>query len=193
MKQNVFLIIGVIGISSLLLSGILLWQNNKEAKTLPNDDGRFRFATAVGKKAPDFELADIEGNKITLSQLVGKNVILFFNMGLMCSTCVDQAVELNKLNTDDTVAFSIVVDSPKIWQKAEKDLPHLVGAKILFDSDAKVSRQYDTLVLGSSMKGMAPGHTYYLIDKEGIVRFTLDDPTMALRNEELVKALAKLK
>ena len=182
--------------ASLILAGILFLRGGKEGGGPGNviDSGQFRFVAAVGKKAPDFTLSDMEGNQVALSSLLGKNVILFFNEGLMCyPACLDQVVELDKLNADNTVAYSIVVDSPKQWVDAQKDLPYLKGAKVLFDSGAKVSRQYDTLTLASSMhRGMFPGHTYYLIDKEGIVRFTLDDPYMANRNKELSAELAKL-
>ena len=192
MSKNIFLFIGVVGFSSLILAGILFLQSGKQDNIV--DNGQFRFDAAVGKKAPDFTLPDMEGNQVALSQLLGKNVILFFNEGLMCyPACLDQVVELDKLNKDNTVAYSVVVDSSKQWLDAQKDLPYLKGAKVLFDAGAKVSRQYDTLTLDSSMhRGMFPGHTYYLIDKEGIVRFALDDPYMANRNKELATELSKL-
>lgn len=192
MKQNVFLIIGVVGFAALILAGILFLQSGKQAGVV--DNGQFRFDTAVGKKAPDFTLSDMEGNQISLSSFLGKNVILFFNEGLMCyPACLDQVVELDKLNAENTVAFSIVVDSSKQWLNAQKDLPYLKGAKVLFDAGAKVSRQYDVLTLDSSMhRGMFPGHTYYLIGKEGIIRYALDDPYMGNRNKELSAELAKL-
>ena len=41
-------------------------------------------------------------------------------------------------------------------------------------------------------KGSYPGHTYFIIDKEGIIRYTKDDPSMAIRNNELAAELAKL-
>ncbi len=194
-NKNIFLIIGVLGFASLILAGILLSQSkgdNGSGDII--DNGQFRFKTAVGQKAPDFTLPDMDGNQVALGSLLGKNVILFFNEGLMCyPACLDQVVELDKLNAENTVAFSIVVDSSKQWVDAQKDLPYLKGAKVLFDAGAKVSRVYDTLTLNSSMhRGMFPGHTYYLIDKEGIVRFTLDDPYMANRNKELSAELSKL-
>ena len=197
MKQNIFLVIGVVGLVSLILAGILLFQNkggNNDSGGIA-DNGQFRFKAAVGKKAPDFTLPDMDGNQIALSSLLGKNVILFFNEGLMCyPACLDQVVELDKLNTENTVAYSVVVDSSKQWVDAQKDLPFLKGAKVLFAAGAKVSRQYDTLTLESSMhRGMFPGHTYYLIDKEGVVRYTFDDPYMANRNKELSAELSKLK
>jgi len=195
-KNNIFLIIGVVGFISLVGAGIFFFQgkggNPGQGSVINN--GQFRFDSAVGKIAPDFTLPDMEGNQVQLSSFLGKNVILFFNEGLMCyPACLDQVVELEKLNAENTVAFSIVVDSSKQWVDAQKDLPYLKGAKVLFDAGAKVSRQYDTLTLDSSMhRGMFPGHTYYLIDKEGIVRYALDDPYMGNRNKELAAELLKL-
>ncbi|OGZ22469.1 MAG: hypothetical protein A3A08_01100 [Candidatus Nealsonbacteria bacterium RIFCSPLOWO2_01_FULL_41_9] len=193
-KQNIFLIIGVVGFIGLIAAGIFIFQDKGESGGSVINNGQFRFDAAVGKKAPDFTLPDMEGNQVSLSSLLGKNVILFFNEGLMCyPACLDQVVELNKLNAENTVAFSIVVDSSKQWVDAQKDLPYLKGAKVLFDAGAKVSRQYDTLTLDSSMhRGLFPGHTYYLIDKEGIIRFALDDPYMGNRNKELAAELSKL-
>jgi peroxiredoxin len=185
----------VVGFIGLIAAGIFLFQ--REENGGPGsiiDSGQFRFEGAVGKIAPDFTLPDMEGNQVALSSLLGKNVILFFNEGLMCyPACLDQVVELSRLNSENTVAFSIVVDSSKQWVDAQKDLPYLKGAKVLFDAGAKVSRQYDTLTLASSMhRGMFPGHTYYLIDKEGIIRYALDDPRMGNRNKELASELSKL-
>src|SRR3989344_1760676 len=42
------------------------------------------FQNAIGKQAPDFELQDINGNTVRLSDYKGKNVVLFFNQGSMC-------------------------------------------------------------------------------------------------------------
>src|SRR3989344_2152833 len=193
-KQNVPLIIGVVIISVSILAGVIILQGRRANGGGPAgiiDNGQFLFKTAVGKKAPDFTLTDLDGNQVSLSSLLGKNVVLFFNEGLMCyPACLDQVVELDKLNQDSTEAYSVVVDSPKKWVDAQKDLPYLKGAKVLFDPGAKVSRQYDTLTLESSMhRGMYPGHTYYLIDEEGIVRYTFDDPYMGNRNKELAKEI----
>ncbi len=198
-KQNLILIIGVVGISSLILTSILLFQGGKNGGTgSVIDSTKFNFKNAIGQKAPDFTLSDINGNNINLASLSGKNVVLFFNEGLMCyPACLDQVVKLSqdsRLNNDNTVAFSIVVDSPSSWQKSEKDLPYLAGAKVLFDKNGEVSQLYDTLKLPSSMhKGLYPGHTYFVVDKQGIIRYTFDDPYMGIRNDTIAVEIEKLK
>lgn len=155
------------------------------------------FYAMAGKQAPEFELHDMNDNTIRLSDYKGKNIILFFNEGAMCyPSCWDQIAALGsdkRLNNDNSVAFSIVVDGKEQWQKIISRVQQLSDSKILFDTDRKASSEYNVLNLASSMhKGSYPGHTYFLIDKNGIVRFVLDDPDMAIRNEQLFSELKKI-
>ena len=79
------------------------------------------------------------------------------------------------------------------WEKAIDKMPELSSATILHDTSKNVSKEYGVLSLPSSMhKGQFPGHTYLVIDKEGIIRFIKDDPQMAVRNDELTTELEKL-
>lgn len=72
-------------------------------------------------------------------------------------------------------------------------MPELAQATVLFDSDRQISQKYGVLTLESSMhKGQFPGHSYVIIDKEGIVRFARDDVQMAVRNQELAAEVDKL-
>jgi len=156
------------------------------------------FESAVGKPAPDFVLQDIDGSAVKLGDYKGKNVVLFFNEGSMCyPACWNQIAALandQRFNQNDTVALSIVVDSQAQWQRIMQQVPQLSKSKILFDTAKKVSSDYDVLFIASSMhKGSYPGHTYFIIDKEGIIRYTKDDASMAIRNNELAAELGKLR
>lgn len=151
----------------------------------------------IGKPALDFSLESYDGKIITLSQLKGKRVVLFFTEGLMCyPACWNQMVAFTKdpaFNNSDTVVLSISVDRKDEWQQAAAKMPELSKATVLFDSDKSVSNQYGVLNLTSSMhRGEFPGHTYIIVDKDGVVRYTKDDPQMAIRNTELKDELAKL-
>jgi len=98
-----------------------------------------------------------------------------------------------RFNNNNTIAFSILVDSKSEWQKIITQVPKLAKSKILFDTLKSVSSSYDVLTLPSSMHpGSFPGHTYFIIDKEGVIRYTLDDPQMAIRNDKLASEIAKL-
>lgn len=154
------------------------------------------FESLVGKPAPDFTLDSFDKRKIALSALKGKRVILFFNEGLMCyPACWNQIAALGKDTElqDKSVLLSITVDPKDEWQKAIAKMPELAQATVVFDSTREVARQYGVLTLPSSMhKGQFPGHSYVIIDKEGIVRFARDDTAMAVRNKELLLELGKI-
>jgi len=72
-------------------------------------------------------------------------------------------------------------------------LPLSSPATVVFDKDATVSKQFGLLAVASSMHpGSLPGHTFVLIDKEGVVKHIFDDPNMGIHNDQLVAELNKL-
>ena len=179
----------------LIAGGIILAVVNYSPEETPND--KFSFKQAIGKQAPDFSLEGIDGKTIKLSDYKGKNVVLFLNEGSMCyPACWDQMAALGndeRFNAENLAAFSIVVDPKSEWEKIVKETPGFDSAEILFDTTKAVSRAYDVLSLRSSMHpGSFPGHTFFIINKEGIIRYVLDDPSMAIRNDMLISELSKL-
>lgn len=151
----------------------------------------------VGMEAPNFTLSSYDGQEVSLNNYRGKKVVLFFTEGVMCyPSCWNQIAAFSKdeaFKREDTAVFNIVVDTKNEWDKAVKKMPELGQATLLHDSSRQVSVEYGVLSLPSSMhKGQFPGHTYLILDKEGIVRYVFDDPRMAIRNEELKAELAKL-
>ena len=86
-----------------------------------------------------------------------------------------------------------MTDPKKDWKGAVEKMPDLAKATVLLDTNRKVSVAYKMLSLPSSMhRGQTPGHTYVVIDKEGIVRYVRDDVQMAIRNQELLGEIGKL-
>ncbi len=170
-----------------------LAKQNPDA--FPKD--KLSFFNSAGQKAPDFSLESIDGKTIKLSDYKGKNVVLFFTEGSMCyPACWDQMSAFGndaRFDNKDVVVFSITPDQRDEWQKIIQNVPKMAKARILFDSTRAVSSAYDVLSLASSMhKGSYPGHTYFIIDKNGVIRYILDDPKMAIRNNELVSELNKI-
>ena len=164
---------------------------------IPSLGEKISFASSIGSKAPDFTLESIDGSKVKLSDYKGKKVVLFFNEGSMCyPACWNQMAALSSdenLNNNDVAAFSIVVDQKRQWENIIKKVPKLSKAVILFDTDKAVSNAYGTLSLESSMhKGSYPGHTFFVIDRQGIIQYALDDPNMAIRNGELDSEIGKI-
>lgn len=152
----------------------------------------------IGKPMPDIELADKDGKIYNANNFKGKNTVLFFNEGLMCyPACWNQMAVFGsdeRFNSDQIQAMSVVVDSASDWQTAINKMPGLAKATTLFDTGAKVSRQLGVLTTASSMhRGSLPGHTYIVIDKNGIVRYVFDDPNMAIANDMLFTKIGELK
>ncbi|PIN77945.1 hypothetical protein COV14_04815, partial [Candidatus Woesearchaeota archaeon CG10_big_fil_rev_8_21_14_0_10_33_12] len=119
--------------------------------------------------------------------------VLFFNEGAMCyPACWNQIASLgsdDRFNNDNVIVASIVVDAKEKWDKIIQSQPKYLSGLILFDTNTAVSDAYDVLNLPSSMhKGSFPGHTYVII-KQGVISYVLDDPNMALNNDLLATNL----
>ena len=151
----------------------------------------------VGKPIPDIQLSDKDGKIYTAADFKGKNTVLFFNEGLMCyPACWNQIAAFGsdtRFNSDQIQAISVVVDSSNDWKTAVAKMPQLAKATTMFDTGASASKQLGLLTTASSMhKGSLPGHTYVVIDKEGIVRYVKDDPNMAIANDMLFGKIGEL-
>jgi len=190
----IFVLLTVIVSLLLILIVVVIGKGNSPQKPISTSTSGSKW---VGEKAPDFELEDFDGNKVTPASLKGKNVVLFFTEGLMCyPACWDQMAKLGtdeRFNNEKTVAYSVVIDPKNEWQKAFDKMPELRKTKVLFDVYRTASRSYNALNVTSSMhQGSFPGHTYYLIDKEGIIRYYYDDPQMGIRNDLIYEELKKI-
>jgi len=151
----------------------------------------------IGKTMPDISLSDKDGKIYTTADLKGKDIVLFFNEGLMCyPACWNQMSAFGsdaRFNSDKIQAISVVVDPAKDWQKAIDKMPELAKTMTMFDANANTSKQLGLLTMASSMhRGSLPGHTYIVIDKEGIVRYVFDDPNMAIANDMLAQKIEEL-
>ena len=151
----------------------------------------------VGKPMPDIELKDKDGKTYTATDFKGKNTVLFFNEGLMCyPACWNQIAAFGsdeRFNSGEIQAISVVVDSASDWQRAVAKMPQLAEANTMFDTGAGASGRLGMLTTASSMhRGSLPGHTYVVIDKEGIVRYVFDDPNMAMANDMLFGKIGEL-
>lgn len=185
-----------------LLLAVVLWLGISLSKNEGSQKQSAKSGTQldamVGKPFPDIQLADKDGKIYTTENFKGKNTVLFFNEGIMCyPACWDEMLGLagdSRLNTGDSEVFSVVTDDPQQWVKARAEMPDLGKVALLFDRQATVSGQLGVLSLPSSMHaGTMPGHTYIVLDKQGIVRYVYDDPNMAKNGDKIAEAITNLK
>jgi len=179
----------ILALIILPIAGILIFnQFNKPSAKL---DG------LLNNPAPNFSFNDRNGNNYSSENLKGKNVVLFFSEGLACyPACWNQIAQFGldqRFNTTDTVALSVVLDSPEDWQKITRKMDGIDKANIVFDKGGQISKVFGMMSVASSMRqGTSPGHTYVIIDKQGVVRYVYDDPSMAVRNDQIASELAKV-
>ena len=193
MKKNTrtYLIAGLAALAA-VAGGVALLNSDKTSAQKQSADTTGNGL--IGKPLPNIQLTDKDGRTFSLESLKGKNAVLFFNEGLMCyPACWNQMVAFGtdpRFNSASAVAVSVVVDSPRDWQRAVAKMPDLARATTLFDRGAIVSRQLGVLSLASSMHpGQVPGHTYVLLDTQGIVREVLDDPNMGVNNNVIIQKI----
>ena len=144
---------------------------------------------AIGASAPDFTLASTSGENVTLSGLMGQNVLLAFFPLAFTGTCTremcDISTDYSQFQALNAVVLPISVDSvPTLKEFKTKEK---LGVDLLSDFKREVSRQYGTLLEQHFFSNRA----YVLIDKTGMVRWTFAEETPGTKrdNSELLAQL----
>jgi peroxiredoxin len=137
------------------------------------------------RTAPDFTLTDTSGATVHLADLRGHNVVLYFNEGAGCQACLLQMVDIER-NSDQFSTLDIMV-LPIVMNTAEQIRADMaangVRTPFLVD-DGTVSAAYGTL--GKGMHAGLPGHSFVLIDAEGMQRWYGEYPAMYLSSADLI-------
>ena len=138
-----------------------------------------------------FTLPMSDGSTVSLSDYAGTPVILYFNEGAGCDSCLLQMAEIEK---EPGFADAGIAVLPIVMNNAEQinaDRERLgVQAPFALD-DGTVSEAYGTL--GKGMHAGLPGHGFILIDADGVQRWYGNYPSMWLDPAELLEiALAEL-
>ena len=129
------------------------------------------MALKIGNKAPYFESINQNGDKVKLSDFIGKKVVLYFYPRDNTPGCTAQACNLkdnyNTLQQNGYTILGISKDSPKSHQKFinKFDLPF----DLIADEDQNVHIKYGTWI-EKSMYGknyMGTARWTFLIDEKG--------------------------
>jgi peroxiredoxin len=129
-----------------------------------------------GQAAPAFTLTANSGQRVSLNDYRGKNVLLFFQEGLTCPPCWDQMTVLEKdaqrlkaIGIDAVV--SITTDS--VGDIARKVSDMGLTTSVLSDPEMIISRQYEANRFGM-MGTSRDGHTFILVGPDGVIRWRAD-------------------
>ncbi|WP_291380149.1 redoxin domain-containing protein [Demequina sp.] len=139
----------------------------------------------VQEIATPFTLPLSEGGEVSLADFAGSPVILYFNEGAGCDSCLMQMAEIEKNPgfAEAGIAVLPIVMNSAEHINAERERLH-VQAPFALD-DGKVSSAYGTL--GNGMHEGLPGHGFVLIDADGVQRWYGNYPSMWLDPEELLE------
>jgi peroxiredoxin len=149
---------------------------------------------SIGTAAPDFELSDQNGNKVSLSSFKGKkNVVLLFIPFAFTGTCTGELCamrdDLSSFQNDNVELLALSCDSmftQRIWAEKEGyNFPVLAD----FWPHGEVATAYGIF---DAERGCALRGTF-VIDKEGIVRWSVVNGLGDARsNDDYKAALAAL-
>ncbi|HXL02280.1 MAG TPA: thioredoxin-dependent thiol peroxidase [Candidatus Atribacteria bacterium] len=150
----------------------------------------------IGMKAPDFTLPDSQGNDVSLSNFIGKNVILYFypkdNSGGCTAEAIDFRDNYEKIEKTNTVVIGISKDSAKSHLNfAHKyNLPFI----LLSDKEGKVCELYgvwkEKKLYGRTYMGIE--RTTFLINQQGFIMKIFPRVKVKGHVEEIVEDLYSL-
>ena len=148
---------------------------------------------AVGTPAPDFTLASTSGEKVSLSSFRGRqHVLLAFFPLAFTSTCTEEMCafrdDWDEFAKHDVAVLPISVDAtPSLTAYRDQ---YELKTELLSDFKREVSRLYGVLNEERFMSKRA----YFLIDREGVLRWSHVEEHGGLRREnaEILAEVAKL-
>ena len=131
------------------------------------------MALAAGTKAPDFKSKDQDGNEVSLADLKGKKVVLYFYPRDMTPGCTAEACSLRDnytaLKKAGYEVLGVSGDDEKTHQKfiAKEKLPF----RLLADVDKSVHAKYGTWIEKSmyGRKYMGTARVTYIINEAGVI------------------------
>ncbi len=147
----------------------------------------------INTKAPDFTLFDKEGNEVSLSDFLGKKVILYFYPKDNTPGCTKQACSFADLHEEfiakDVVVIGISKDSQLSHQKfAQKyNLPFI----LLSDPELKAISAYDVWKEKKlyGKVGMGVERSTYVIDENGIIEAAMSKVKAEKNPKEVLEYL----
>jgi peroxiredoxin Q/BCP len=149
----------------------------------------------IGTKAPDFTLSDKDGNQISLSDFLGRKVVVYFYPKDNTPGCTRQAcafaASYEQFKTADVAVIGISKDSVashvKFAQKYE--LPFI----LLSDTELSAIQSYDVWkekkLYGKTSMGVV--RTTYIIDENGFIEMTMPKVKPDTNAAEILEYLEK--
>jgi peroxiredoxin Q/BCP len=158
--------------------------------------GRPMAMVKEGRAAPEFTLPSSSGAEVSLSDLRGKTVVLYFYPRDNTPGCTREACAfreaMSQMKRRGAVVLGVSPDSLAAHDKFSRQ--HGLNFPLLSDPDKKVARKYgafgEKVMYGKKVKGMI--RSTFIIDPQGIVRKTFPKVKVDGHAEEVLEALKAL-
>ena len=132
------------------------------------------MAVAVNQPVPDFQAAATSGVTVTLSELKGRQVVIYFYPKDNTPGCTTQGQDFRdhiaNFQAANTVVLGVSRDSLKTHEnfKAKQSFPF----ELISDKDEAVCQLFDVIKLKKlyGKEYMGVDRSTFLIDKEGVLR-----------------------
>jgi peroxiredoxin Q/BCP len=148
------------------------WEREQYTGAPPVEGAKI-VGAQLNQKAPDFSLPSQDGNNVALSDFLGKKaVVVYFYPKDETPVCTAEACtfrdnyEVFKALGAEVIGIS---SDPVAAHKKFAD-GHNLPFILLSDEGGKVRRNWGV----PSSIGLLPGRVTYVIDKNGIIRYTFD-------------------
>lgn len=143
----------------------------------------------AGQVAPNFTLTGTDGREVSLTDLRGGDVLLYFNEGVGCDVCFDQMAQIERSGlfdgSDLTVLPVVVNDMASVRQQLDR---FKIRTPYLLDPKKEIAAAYGAL--GGGHHADLPGHSFILINETGTIAWRGDYPGMWVDPAELADDVA---
>jgi len=150
----------------------------------------------AGQEAPDFTLPDQDGNEVTLSELRGQPVVLYFYPKSDTPGCTTQACGIRDHHNDyaDTGARVVGVSPDTVTAQSKFADKYGLDFTLLADENHEVADLYgvwgEKKMYGKTYMGVQ--RATFIIDPEGVVAHVIPKASPKTHDEVVLAALGDL-
>lgn len=143
------------------------------------------------KTAPDFSAPATNGKNISLRDLSGKWLVLYFYPKAFTPGCTSESCSLRDHHKDiiqeDAVILGVSLDNIETQKKFKKE--YKLPFELLSDVNKDIARAYNTL----GFMGLYTKRVTFLISPEGKIAHVFDKVNTATHDQQVLKKLHALK
>tara|TARA_Y100000590_G_scaffold187758_1_gene214017 strand:+ start:706 stop:1173 length:468 start_codon:yes stop_codon:yes gene_type:complete len=154
--------------------------------------------TELNDRAPLFELSNTKKEVVSLSDYIGKPIVLAFFPGAYTGVCDTEMCSLRDImesfNDLNATVFGISVDSP--WSNGAFSKEYDLNFDLLSDYNRDVIKKYNVTFDGlGGLEGYeSANRAVVIIDSEGIIKYkwVAENPGIEPNYNEIIDALKNL-